>query len=55
MSSEIISGSKCVRCGKVAFDSDLKDNPEGLGKICIDTSKCNEKKESLNNSRDGQS
>lgn len=45
MNSTILSHSKCMKCGKLLNISELEDNPEGVGKICIDTTRCKEHKE----------
>lgn len=36
----IVSHSRCKKCGKSKNISELKDNDQGVGKICEDTKAC---------------
>lgn len=38
--SGIVSSSKCKRCHKVLNISELKKNPDGVGRVCIDEEAC---------------
>jgi hypothetical protein len=43
----IVNHSKCKKCKKVRYVSELKDNPSGVGMICLDDVSC--KKEQSKN------
>lgn len=45
MKSDILSHSRCRKCGKIENVSDLKANPEGVGKICVNAKECKKRKE----------
>ena len=36
----IIKYSKCNECGKTRHVSELKDNPSGIGVVCVDSKSC---------------
>ncbi len=36
----MVSHSKCKKCGKIVNVIELKDNPEGVGMVCVDESEC---------------
>lgn len=36
----IISYSKCQKCNVILLESELKQNDEGIGLVCIDTMVC---------------
>ena len=38
--SGIVSTSRCKRCHKVLNISELKINPDGVGRVCIDEETC---------------
>jgi hypothetical protein len=44
-----ISHSKCNNCNKILPVSELKENQNGIGKICIDSDACKKRKENSNN------
>jgi hypothetical protein len=48
----IISYSKCKKCNAILLESELKQNDEGIGLICIDTKAC--KKRVLKNSKNAK-
>lgn len=54
MSSTISSHSKCMKCGIISNVSELEDNPEGVGKICINTTQCTEHQERLARTEESQ-
>jgi hypothetical protein len=39
---EIVEHSKCQKCAKVLNLSELKNNPDGVGFVCIDSDACKE-------------
>jgi hypothetical protein len=39
---DIVEHSKCQKCAKVLNLSELKDNPDGVGFVCIDSDACKE-------------
>ena len=43
------SHSKCHKCNKTLPVAGLKDNPDGVGKICTDSEACNQRKEKSDN------
>ncbi|UYY88958.1 hypothetical protein [Alcaligenes sp. SMD-FA] len=43
--NEIISHTKCQKCQKVFNVMDLKENPEGIGQICIDGVTCRKREQ----------
>ena len=43
--SGIISTSRCRRCHKVLNLSELKENPDGVGRVCIDEEACRKRTE----------
>ena len=38
--TEFVSHSRCKRCHKVLNISELKTNPDGVGRVCIDEEAC---------------
>ena len=38
--SVIMNHTKCQKCQKTLNVVDLKDNPDGIGRICIDAIEC---------------
>jgi len=36
----ITKHSKCKECGKIRNVSELKDNPSGIGVVCVDSKSC---------------
>lgn len=36
----MINHSKCKKCGAILNVAELKDNNEGIGKVCIDEAEC---------------
>ncbi len=36
----IVEHSKCKNCSKVRHLSELKDNPSGIGMVCLDDEAC---------------
>jgi hypothetical protein len=49
----IASNSRCKKCSKVLGVPELKDNPSGVGVICIDPDLC-EKQQSKNKSTESK-
>ncbi len=45
--SGIVSTSRCKRCHKVLNISELKTNPDGVGRVCIDEEACRKRIEKL--------
>jgi len=41
----MVSHSKCKKCSKILNVIELEDNPEGVGMVCIDKSKCKERQQ----------
>ena len=41
----MVNHSKCKKCGEVLNVFELKVNPEGVGKVCIDEIKCEERQQ----------
>ena len=37
---DVVEYSKCKKCGKVRHVSELKNNPSGVGLVCVDTESC---------------
>ena len=42
----IVERSKCQECEKIRHVSELKDNPSGIGMVCIDTESCKKEQSS---------
>ncbi len=36
----MVSHSKCKKCGEILNVIELKDNPNGVGMVCIDEAEC---------------
>ena len=49
----IVDHSKCKRCAKIRHLSELKDNPTGVGMVCIDSETC-EKQQSNHKSTESK-
>ena len=54
MNPTILSHSKCMKCGRISNVSELEDNPEGAGMICINTTRCREHKEKSARTKESQ-
>lgn len=54
MNLTIQSHSKCMHCGRISNISELEDNPEGVGKICINFTRCREHKEKSAKAKENQ-
>ena len=39
----MVSHSKYKKCGNILNVIELKDNPEGVGMVCVDEAKCKER------------
>lgn len=44
---KMVNHSKCKKCGEISNVLDLKDNPDGAGKICIDEVECKKRQQKL--------
>lgn len=44
-----VSFSRCKKCNKIKYVSELKPNPNGVGFVCVDDVSC--KKEQLNRNK----
>lgn len=36
----MVKHSKCKKCGEILNEIELKDNPQGVGKVCVDEVEC---------------
>lgn len=44
--------SKCYKCGMIKPVPELKDNPDSVGMICIDTDKCKQESATIEGNTD---
>ena len=49
--SLIVSHSKCQKCRRVLNVAELKENAEGIGKVCIDEFQCKQTQEKSNQAK----